>query len=163
VNAYDLAAWHDLFVMNGGAAATLAGLLFVAVSLNHEHVIERKGLPELAAVSIMLLVGLVVLSVVVLMPVSSHVTLGVLVVILGATLATAVFVILIPSLKDLERVSWRVQRVALSLLSTLPVITAGASLMAEAGGGLYWLAVEIVAALVTATYNAWVLLIEIRR
>ena len=48
-------------------------------------------------------------------------------------------------------------------LATLPVITAGASLLARSGGGLYWLVPAIVLLLGVEVLNAWVLLIEILR
>jgi hypothetical protein len=34
LNVYRHEEWHDFFVMVGGAAAALAGLVFVAMSLN---------------------------------------------------------------------------------------------------------------------------------
>lgn len=34
VTAYETAGWHDLFVASAGASAALAGLVFVAVSVN---------------------------------------------------------------------------------------------------------------------------------
>jgi hypothetical protein len=47
-------------------------------------------------------------------------------------------------------------------LATLPVIVAGASLVARSGG-LYWLVPAIVLLLGVGVMNAWVLLIEILR
>jgi hypothetical protein len=47
--------------------------------------------------------------------------------------------------------------------ATLPVIVGGASLLAETGGGLYWIAAGIVFAIAGAVANAWVLLVEILR
>ena len=50
-----------------------------------------------------------------------------------------------------------------SQLATLPVIVAGASLVSQRGGGLYWLVPGIVLLLGVGVINAWVLLIEILR
>lgn len=43
--AYDATDWNDFFVMAGGAGAALAGLLFVAVSFNHEQILANPTLP----------------------------------------------------------------------------------------------------------------------
>jgi hypothetical protein len=44
-----------------------------------------------------------------------------------------------------------------------PLVTAGATLVAGAGGGLYWTVPALVAGFVGAVFNAWVLLVEILR
>jgi hypothetical protein len=38
--AYDPVQWHEVFVMIGGAAAALAGLLFVAASLHSDFLMR---------------------------------------------------------------------------------------------------------------------------
>jgi modulator of FtsH protease len=48
-------------------------------------------------------------------------------------------------------------------LVSLPTIIAGASLLAGAGGGLYWLAAGTLLALASGISDTWVLLIEIQR
>jgi hypothetical protein len=53
--------------------------------------------------------------------------------------------------------------VVTSQLATLPVIVAGASLVARSGGGLYWLVPAIVLLVGVGVMNAWILLIEILR
>ena len=39
----------------------------------------------------------------------------------------------------------------------------GASLLARAGGGLYWVLAGVLLVFVSASINAWVLLVEIKR
>jgi hypothetical protein len=41
--AYDPTEWSDLFVANAGASAALAGLVFVAVSINIERILKFDG------------------------------------------------------------------------------------------------------------------------
>jgi hypothetical protein len=47
--------------------------------------------------------------------------------------------------------------------ATLPFVVAGATLLAHAGGGLYWLVPGVVFSFLTGVANAWVLLVEILR
>jgi hypothetical protein len=76
-------------------------------------------------------------------------------------LATGVYTVRRPAL-DPYRVP-RIVGVVTSQLATLPVVPAGASLVAQRGGGLYWLVPAIVLLLGVGVINAWVLLIEILR
>src|SRR6202000_238527 len=66
--AYDPTEWHDLFVAVAGASAALLGLLFVAVSINLERILAYKGLPERALETLLLLLGVLLISIVGLMP-----------------------------------------------------------------------------------------------
>src|SRR6202044_3811751 len=40
-NAFPMEQWNNFFVMVGGGAAALAGLIFVAMSINHEIIIRN--------------------------------------------------------------------------------------------------------------------------
>ena len=48
-------------------------------------------------------------------------------------------------------------------MAVLPLAVAGVTLLAGAGGGLYWVVPAVILLLVVAVANAWVLLIEIDR
>jgi hypothetical protein len=163
VIAYQAAAWHDLFGMAGGASAALAGLLFVAVALNHEQILQLSSLPPLAAQSMSVLIGLVVLCLLGLVPGQSSAALGAEVLVLCAGVGAVVLVPTIRGLPRLDHVSWKIRRLAAGVLPTAPMLLTAISLMVGFGGGLFWALGTIIAGLVTATYNAWVLLIEIRR
>jgi hypothetical protein len=54
-------------------------------------------------------------------------------------------------------------QVALGQAATAPFLVAAATLLADAGGGLSWLAPGVALALTAALVDAWVLLIEIQR
>ena len=49
------------------------------------------------------------------------------------------------------------------LPGTLPLVIGGVSVLAETGGGLYWIVAGIIGAIFGASVNAWVLLVEILR
>ena len=43
VTAYEVSNWSNLFVAAAGASAALAGLVFVAVSINIERILKFEG------------------------------------------------------------------------------------------------------------------------
>lgn len=160
--AYDAAEWSDLFVAVAGASAALAGLVFVAVSINIEQILEGEGLPSRALLTVVLLLGAVIVSVLGLIPQGST-ALGIeLVVVGGGTLVWSLLLVR-RSLPEDGRRSWVIGRVSLPLLGTLPIVAGALSLLAELGGGLYWIAGGLVGAIFGGVATAWVLLVEIRR
>ena len=64
MTAYDPTEWHDLFVATAGASAALAGLVFVAVSINIERILKYPGLPDRALETVLLLLGVLLVSIV---------------------------------------------------------------------------------------------------
>ena len=57
MSTYDIAGWTGFLAAAAGVAATLTGLLFVAVSINLARILEFPGLPERAAETIVQLLG----------------------------------------------------------------------------------------------------------
>jgi hypothetical protein len=68
VSLYEAGEWHELFIASAGAAAALAGLVFVAVSINVERILSFHGLPERSLQTILLLLAAVVVSIIGLVP-----------------------------------------------------------------------------------------------
>ena len=163
LTAYDPSEWTDLFVAAAGASAALAGLVFVAVSINIERILRYQGLPERALETVLLLLSVLVVSILGLIPGQSRVALGAE--LLGeALLISAAVAVLVPmSLPTPFRRSWLVGRAILAALGTVPLLVGGATLSAGAGGGLYWTAAGILGATLAGVANAWVLLVEILR
>lgn len=162
--AYQPAAWHELFVAVAGAAAALTGLIFVAVSINLKQILENRVLPVRAAETLIILVGILLLSVFMLVPGQSNAVLGAEIGVLGAV----ILVLLLPSRFRLPRQQgepkvWTFAPLTVILTGTVPMIIAGISLGAEAGGGLYWLIAELILGLTGVAFNAWILLVEIMR
>ena len=163
MSAYDVEPWHDLFVMTGGATAALAGLIFVAVSLNHEDILKIPALPALAARTLGILIALVLFCLVGLAPGQPRAGIGIEVLAIAVALAGFVLSTTLRNLGSSALLRWRVSLIGLALVVSVPGLIAGVSVILGAGGGLYWLLALFVAGIVVAVYNGWILLIEIRR
>jgi hypothetical protein len=164
VIGYDVAQWHDLFVAVAGAAAALTGLIFVAVSINLKSIMESPILPARAAESLGILIVLLVISILVLTPGQSRQFVG------AELTAIAVLVLARVGVSRAYRrgspeipLHWILLPAVVALLSSLPLLLAGITLLAHRGGGLYWLVPELIFGFVGAVYNAWILLVEILR
>lgn len=90
--------WHDFFLMAGTAAVTLAGLLFVAISLHVDALVQdhREHLLDLARATLMSFVLVMVLSLSLLVPQAGQRVTGMQLFILGVgfsvwTLRTLIF------------------------------------------------------------------------
>lgn len=163
MTAYDPSEWSDLFVATAGASAALAGLLFVAVSVNVDRILSVKGLPERGLETIVLLLGVLLVSITGLIPGQSEAALGIELLVLGLVLGA--FVGRLPTISQAATVppSWIFARWAMRALAVVPLVIGGLTVLAESGGGLYWVVAGIVFATVAAVANAWVLLVEILR
>ncbi len=163
MTAYDPSAWTDFFVASAGASAALTGLVFVAVSINIERILEIRGAPDRAWATLLLLLGVVVVSLLALVPGLSRTALGLL--LLGQALVWTVGVAVLSTriVSGINRPDWLFGRLFPLFLGTVPFVIGGVSLLAESGGGLYWTMAGIIGATVGAVMTAWVLLVEILR
>ena len=162
--AYDPAPWGNFFFAQVGASAALIGLLFVAVSINLAKIIELPALPGRAFEALTVLAMVLFVSTFALVPGQSVTSLGLE--ILGAALAawtTSGIIQLKAPHHPSAPLRWTLIRVAATQLATLPMLAAGVSLLIGRGGGLYWTVFAVVASLLAALIDAWVLLVEIQR
>ncbi len=63
--------WTDFFVAEAGAAAALAGLLFVAISINLTRILEFRHLPTRAIEALLALLSVLVVATFALVPAQS--------------------------------------------------------------------------------------------
>ena len=164
MTSYQPADWHDLFVASAGAAAALTGLIFVAVSINLAQILSDRRLPIRAAETLAILFGLVLLSVFMLVPGQGRVVLGIEIGGLGVLFGGPLLAkrLQLPREPGEPRI-WSVVPLIVILAATVPMIVAGISVLAAAGGGLYWLVPELLLAFTGSMLNAWILLVEIQR
>ncbi|WP_420120239.1 hypothetical protein [Nakamurella sp.] len=165
--AYDLEPWTDLMVATVGAMAALAGLFFVALSINVDLIIHQQRLPGRAAATVVMLLTLLLAGIACLVPGQPGWAIGLEIAVLGICVTAFSARALKPQTIDdapaLNRFIYRVEPLLIMLLPCVVLVVAGISLMVEAGGGLYWLAAAFVTGIFACMTNAWVLLVEIKR
>ncbi len=164
MSAYSAAEWSDLFVATAGASAALTGLVFVAVSINLDRILSFAGLPERALETLALLLAVTIVSIFGLAPGQSATALGIELLGFGLLALLGVALAIRASVRASGRGEARLYaRVTTSAPGLLAFVIGGASLIAESGGGLYWVLGGIIIAVLGGVANAWVLLVEILR
>jgi len=159
------ADWGNFFVAEVGAAAALAGLVAVAISINLARILAFPQLPARAAEALAALTAIFVLASLGLLPGQGQAWFGAETVVIGfASLAIST---------RAQFNAWRqsggaslgkrVARAAVTAVSLGALIVGGALLIGGDPVGLYAIAVGVILTLVSGVWNAWVLLVEILR
>ncbi len=163
--AYDAEPWSGFAAGTSGAAAALAGLLFVAVSINIQTILAHRGISSRAAEALILLVTPVFLSLVLLIPGQPAAALAVELFVVAVVAGAALGWLSRPSRRTREQpvASWVSTTVVPTVIVALAPVVAGVGLLTESLGGLYWLPAAVVVGLLGGLSNAWVLLVEILR
>lgn len=156
--AYDPERWHDAFIMLGGAAAALTGLVFVALSI-HLGEIGTNRFQKLRGHYLTFgLIYLTVISALVLIPGQGDNTLGVELLLGGVAAVVVTGIPLLEMRSQLPNtLGFHARVVALTVALALN-FAAGVSLIVRAGGGLYLLVAALLIAMVANVSGAWSLL-----
>jgi modulator of FtsH protease len=160
LDAYRPDQWHDFFVMVGGAAAVLTGLVFVALSLNVNVVTQDATHRYRAIDTVSGMVGVFVICALVLMGSQDHRAAG----IEWLVVAAISFAIYIHGYVQAVRLGgsmvWlRGRRVVVLAVLYLTQLVGAALLVADQVAGLYVAAVAMVAALAFMISGAWLLVV----
>jgi modulator of FtsH protease len=163
--AYATGGWTDFGAAVAASIAALAGLLFIAVSINLKQILEIDGLSTRAAQTLILFATPLVGGLLLAVPGQSRVALGLELLGTGTFVAASQLYLDLHASRTPEQTFWRrfVSLVFPALLSCGCMAVAGATLIGQAGGGLYWLVPSVLSALVFGLINVWVLLVEILR
>jgi hypothetical protein len=158
-SACEPATWHDFYLMVGGAAAVLTGLIFVAVSLHLHPVLRDPWHRGRAGSSLLALVSVVLISGAILIPGQPLPLLGFEVILIGL-LNPAYSIRGIIHLPAGDRLRRSAELLVGMLGATLAVL-GGLSLIAHAGGGLWLLLPGAAVALGSSVWNAWRLMVDV--
>ena len=157
--------WNDLFVATAGASATLAGLIFVGLSINLDKLVGMSAVLLRAAAALALLMSVLGISILLLIPEQSTRNAGIEV--LGVTIAVGAIVGLL-SERSVRRSGpeFRGNALALSGLrisALIPLLASGILLIANHPNGMDLLVPGFLMAFVVSLVEAWVVLVEIAR
>jgi modulator of FtsH protease len=157
--------WESFFTAQVAASATLLGLLFVGVSLNLKTILLNEGLPDRALAGFYLLLAILVLSSLMLVPGQPPRLIAAEVPVVSLALWLTVTRLAVRSLRRsmAENRHYFVRHLLSLQASVLPYLVGGGLLLAGSQSGLDWIVAAIIVSLFVASFEAWVLLIEINR
>jgi hypothetical protein len=163
--AYEPSAWQNFFVMTGGAAAALTGLLFVAMSLHAKTIMSNHFYRNRAIGTLTSLTSQLLLSGAALLPGQPLWLLGTEVEV-TALLFVALLVgqILTRGQEAPPIAATWTHRLMETVGGTVWLVlfnVAGFSLLLRVGGGLYLLAVVMFFMFAWNIYIAWILITEV--
>jgi len=158
--------WTDFFVAEVGAAAALAGLLVVAMSINIKEIMALPTLPPRAAQTLIIIAASLVLASLGLFPRQSLAAFGWEAVVTGAVVAlTGALEVrnLFVRREKADPLFWSLYPLLLVIITALPAVVGGLLLVNGDEAGLYWIGAGIIIAFITTLQGGWVLLVEILR
>lgn len=165
LDGYSLANWGLALTAMASAAAALTGLLFVALSINLQRIVASRFLINRAIEVLVLLVAALILSTLLLMPGQRKGAAAIE--ILALAISTSFVVGAIQIRADRSELGLTRSRFGFRIFvahaGPFFLLVGGLSLMAQTGGGLYWVVPALLAEVIAAIVGAWVLLVEIVR
>jgi modulator of FtsH protease len=168
----DLSGWHDFYVMAGGAAAALTGLVVVALSLHAKAIMAHPLFRDRAFAAIVALMTQVFISGAVLVPSQPSAALGVEIGIVALFwLGRSMWAV--PYIRgNAARMRGRAHEYRRSarhwviewtvwIAWVIALIASAAQLIAGSVTGMYFLAAAMVLMFGSQVWNAWVLVAEV--
>jgi hypothetical protein len=159
--------WHDFFMTIAQIGATLAGLLFVGLTISLQHVLGVRGYLSRAFAALFLQFEMLVIGLSGLVPGQPAWMLGVELIVAGLAffIGIALFAWNFP--EDGQSVLGsrgpRIVRVVLSTGGTLLPVLAGLGVILDKPSALYLLVPAAIGCLYLSIGNAWVFAVEIPR
>ena len=157
--------WNDLFVATAGAAAALAGLIFVGISINLQKILSFAKLPERALMPLIMLLSIIILSIIFLIPQQPLHRLGIEILIMAILvwLITLKIDYSIYKGTDAKYKKESFFNCVFDQLSIIPYLLNGIFFMYNDKHGTYFSVAAIILSFIKVIADAWVLTIEINR
>jgi len=162
--------WHDFFSTAAEAAAALAGLIFVGLSINLQMIMSnpRYGLSGRTLEVLVMLVAVLTMAALLLMPGQGTVVVGLEVLVVGIANWAAILAIQLLQLRNWNSLeatlrTYFVGRIVMGQVATLPFVAAGIAVLSWGKSGLYLLAAGVLLTILVTGANARILLVEINR
>jgi hypothetical protein len=156
--------WNNFFTVSASAAAALAGLIFVGVSISLTRILSLPQLPGRALGSLILMLNVLIIGLLCLIPHQPE-YLGIEVLVIGTGVWLVTLRLDLSLIRKSEAIhkkhSW--QNIVFTQFSLLPYIIGGITILCEGYTGLYWLVPGVVFSFIKTVTDAWVLLVEIHR
>src|SRR6476661_8708168 len=158
----DAAAWQTFYVMVGGAAAALTGLIFVAVSLHTRSIMSGVLHRDRAWSSVALLMSQLFIAIAVLVPTQSELALGLEIALFWLYRTVWAAIRLGPSMRSADRPRARWQLEWLSWMVWLVALVAGGVAITVGNAvGFQLLALAMVGMFGFGIWSSWVLISEV--
>ena len=158
---YATAMWLSFGEALAAVAGALTGLLFVAVSVKSDVLAASRSLSSRATQTLVLFMTSVLVAVLLVAP-QPRAALGSELLAVAAVSGTALLILDRRAGHSGDQgVARYIERFSPNTITAVLVGVAGATFLARAGGGLYWLIPAAVASLVGGVVNAWLFLIKV--
>jgi hypothetical protein len=160
-----LSDWQTFLSMQAGAAATLTGLVFVAVSINLSKIVATPLLTVRVVESLVQFLQVFFVCSMMIVPRQSSFALAI-------EILVVVFISWIMQILGFIRYHrarlgnphwWLGLRFAVTHFSTIPFFVVAIDLLLGLNNALYWSIPGFVFSFVAGLFNSWVLLIEVAR
>jgi hypothetical protein len=160
-----LAGWHDFYLTVGAAAATLAGLLFVGISLHVKIVAVYPDARRLARVTLSGFFTIIVIALLALVPDQTTATLGLELIVVALAALVAIAPAAVEAIWSEKRRALPrrvvVNRFGLGTLTAVGLALVGVLLAGGEPRGMGWLVAAVIILLTVCVRNTWDLLVTI--
>jgi modulator of FtsH protease len=155
--------WTDFLVAEVGASAALAGLLFVAISINVAKILEYQSTVTRAAEALLLLLSVLFACTFALTPGQPDRALGLELLGVGVILGSTTLTLQIRQKSTGQPRWWLWNRILVCQVASVSYCVPGILLLSHHPAGMYWFLPACLFCFIGGLIGAWVLLIEILR